>query len=53
MSICTYSVFQTLGERFVMVRWHRPGGVEAAPKRDESELQTSTSATERGCEEAL
>ncbi|MBA3915924.1 MAG: hypothetical protein H0X25_19130 [Acidobacteriales bacterium] len=25
-----YSVFQTLGERFVMARWHRPGGVEAA-----------------------
>ncbi len=25
-----YSVFQTLGERFVMVRWHRPGGEEAA-----------------------
>ncbi len=27
-----YSVFQTLGERFVMIRWHRPGGVEAALK---------------------
>lgn len=25
-----YGVFQTLGERFVMVRWHRPGGTEAA-----------------------
>jgi hypothetical protein len=25
-----YSVFQTLGERFVMNRWGRPGGVEAA-----------------------
>ena len=25
-----YSIFQSLGERFVMVRWHRPGGVEAA-----------------------
>jgi hypothetical protein len=25
-----YSVFQTLGERFVMIRWGRPGGVEAA-----------------------
>ena len=25
-----YSIFQTLGERFVMVRWHRPGGTEAA-----------------------
>jgi hypothetical protein len=25
-----YSVFQSLGERFVMIRWHRPGGVEAA-----------------------
>jgi len=25
-----YSVFQSLGERFVMVRWPRPGGVEAA-----------------------
>ncbi len=25
-----YSIFQTLGERFVMVRWHRPGGIEAA-----------------------
>lgn len=27
-----YSVFQTLGERFVMIRWYRPGGVEAALK---------------------
>jgi hypothetical protein len=25
-----YAVFQTLGERFVMIRWGRPGGVEAA-----------------------
>jgi hypothetical protein len=25
-----YSVFQTLGERFVMVRWPRAGGIEAA-----------------------
>ena len=25
-----YSVFQMLGERFVMVRWSRPGGTEAA-----------------------
>jgi hypothetical protein len=25
-----YAVFQTLGERFVMIRWHRPGGKEAA-----------------------
>jgi hypothetical protein len=25
-----YSVFQVLGERFVMTRWHRPGGTEAA-----------------------
>jgi hypothetical protein len=25
-----YSMFQSLGERFVMLRWHRPGGVEAA-----------------------
>lgn len=25
-----YSMFQTLGERFVMVRWNRPNGVEAA-----------------------
>ena len=25
-----YSVFQTLGERFVMVRWHRPPGEESA-----------------------
>jgi hypothetical protein len=25
-----YSVFQTLGERFVMLRWGRPGGIEAA-----------------------
>ncbi len=25
-----YSVFQTLGERFVMTRWGRPGGTEAA-----------------------
>ena len=27
-----YAIFQTLGERFLMVRWHRPGGVEAAMK---------------------
>lgn len=27
-----YSVFQSLGERFVMIRWGRPGGVEAALK---------------------
>jgi hypothetical protein len=25
-----YSIFQTLGERFVMIRWPRAGGVEAA-----------------------
>ena len=25
-----YAVFQSLGERFVMIRWGRPGGVEAA-----------------------
>jgi len=25
-----YSIFQMLGERFVMVRWSRPGGTEAA-----------------------
>ena len=25
-----YAVFQTLGERFVMIRWGRPGGVGAA-----------------------
>lgn len=25
-----YSMFQTLGERFVMIRWHRPAGVAAA-----------------------
>lgn len=25
-----YSIFQSLGERFVLIRWHRPGGVEAA-----------------------
>jgi hypothetical protein len=25
-----YAVFQTLGERFVMIRWGRPGGVDAA-----------------------
>jgi len=25
-----YAVFQSLGERFVMVRWARPGGIEAA-----------------------
>ena len=30
-----YSVFQSLGERFVMIRWGRPGGVEAAPHGDE------------------
>jgi len=28
----SYSVFQILGERFLMVRWHRPGGIEAALK---------------------
>jgi hypothetical protein len=27
-----YSVFQSLGERFAMIRWGRPGGVEAALK---------------------
>ena len=27
-----YSVFGILGERFVMIRWRRPGGVEAALK---------------------
>jgi hypothetical protein len=27
-----YSVFQSLGERFVMTRWRRPGGTEAALK---------------------
>lgn len=25
-----YSIFQSLGERFMLIRWHRPGGVEAA-----------------------
>ena len=25
-----YSIFQTLGERFVMIRWPRAGGIEAA-----------------------
>ena len=25
-----YSIFQSLGERFIMVRWSRPGGVDAA-----------------------
>ena len=25
-----YSIFQSLGERFLMVRWHRPGGDSAA-----------------------
>ena len=25
-----YAIFQTLGERFVMVRWHRPGGEATA-----------------------
>lgn len=27
-----YTIFQTLGERFVMIRWHRPEGLEAALK---------------------
>ena len=27
-----YGIFQTLGERFLMVRWHRPGGINAALK---------------------
>ena len=27
-----YSVFQSLGERFVMIRWHRPGGEQEAEK---------------------
>ena len=46
-----YSVFQTLGERFVMVRWSRPGGTEAALKamnqnceRGKSELRHSVHA---------
>jgi hypothetical protein len=25
-----YSMFQTMGERFLMVRWHRAGGIDAA-----------------------
>lgn len=27
-----YTIFQTLGERFVMIRWHRPEGPDAAMK---------------------
>ena len=33
-----YAIFQTLGERFLMVRWHRPGGVEAAIKAMNQDL---------------
>ncbi len=33
-----YAIFQTLGERFLMVRWHRPGGVEAAMKAMNQDL---------------
>ena len=36
-----YAIFQTLGERFVMVRWHRPGGVKAAIKAMNQDLQAA------------
>ena len=44
----SYSVFQTLGERFVIIRWHRPGGVEAAElaiRQDAEELKTALRST--------
>ncbi len=34
-----YAIFQTLGERFLMVRWHRPGGVAAAIKAMNQDLE--------------
>ena len=34
-----YAIFQTLGERFLMVRWHRPGGVAAAIKAMNQDIE--------------
>jgi hypothetical protein len=39
-----YAIFQTLGERFVMVRWHRPGGIEAAVKAMNQDRQAAKQA---------
>ena len=39
-----YAIYQSLGERFVQVRWKRPGGVEAALRAMEEE---SVEARER------
>jgi len=39
-----YSVLQPLGERFVMIRWHRPGGTEAALKAMNQERQRGKDA---------
>ena len=36
-----YAIFQTLGERFLMVRWHRPGGVQAALKAMNQDIQAA------------
>ena len=36
-----YSVFQTLGERFVQIRWKRPGGVKAALMAMRTNLEQS------------
>ena len=33
-----YSIFQSLGERFVMIRWHRPNGPDAAIRAMEQDL---------------
>ena len=37
-----YAIFQTLGERFLMVRWHRPG-LEAAIKAMNQDLEAAKS----------
>jgi hypothetical protein len=39
-----YAIFTTLGERFVMVRWHRPGGIEAALKAMNQDRQAAKQA---------
>ena len=36
-----YSVFQTLGERFVMIRWPRAGGIEAAVRAIDQDTKTA------------
>ncbi len=36
-----YSIFQTLGERFVMVRWPRPDGIKAALKAMNQDRQVA------------